>query len=227
MYNTEEFLERYRELEEWANDNYGYDSLRNKELYWEDYKIQNELYYFKSVRNILSHRRNKQDGDQDAFIELTDNFKLRFDTLCRKLMDRITTVCVSYSQIYKRLMADKVISTISTMKEKSYTYVPIMLGKKVWGVFSEFTIFTIASEGQFAQINDNSSFVDIRKYITEYSPDGVFDFAPGSATIEDVREIFSDALEKGRRLDVLFITNTGTKEGDLLGLITVWDFPKF
>ena len=227
MYKTEDFLEQYRELEEWANSKYGYDCLRNKEIYWGDYKIQNELYYFKSVRNILSHRRNKQDDDPDAFIQLTDNFKLRFDTICRKLMDKITTVFVPYSQIYKRLMADNVITTISTMKEKTYTYVPIMLGKTVWGVFCESTFFTIVSDGQLAQINENSSFVDIRKYITEYSPDGVFDFAPGSATIEDIREIFSDAQENGRRLDVLFVTNTGTKEGDLLGLITIWDFPKF
>ena len=64
---------------------------------------------------------------------------------------------------------------------------------------------------------------DLRKYILDYSNNGIYDFVWSDATIDDVCKIFSDAMDKGRRLDVLYITNTGTSEGELVGLITVWD----
>ena len=47
-----------------------------------------------------------------------------------------------------------------------------------------------------------------------------------TATIEEVREIFSDAISNGRRLDVLYITTTGDQNGDLVGLVSVWDISK-
>ena len=120
-------------------------------------------------------------------------------------------------------MADKVLTTISTMREKTYTYVPIMKGRTVWGVFCESTIFSMAGEGDLALIKENATFFDIRKYILDYSNNGIYDFVWSDATIDDVCKIFSDAMDKGRRLDVLYITNTGTSEGELVGLITVWD----
>ena len=41
-----------------------------------------------------------------------------------------------------------------------------------------------------------------------------------------VCKMFSDATRQGRRLDVIFITSNGNKDGDLVGLITVWDIAK-
>lgn len=81
----------------------------------------------------------------------------------------------------------------------------------------------MAGEGDLSNIKEITTFFDIRKYITEYSSDGIYDFVWSDATIDDVCKMFSDAVDKGRRLDVLYITNTGTSQGDLVGLITIWD----
>ena len=66
-------------------------------------------------------------------------------------------------------------------------------------------------------------FYKIGKYIAEYSKNGVFDFIGVNDSIDDIRRTFSDATNKGRRLDVLYITTTGDQKGDLVGLVTVWD----
>ena len=63
----------------------------------------------------------------------------------------------------------------------------------------------------------------IAKYITEYSSEGSFDFMGRSASIDDIRRKFLDAFADGRRLDVIYITSTGDKNGDLDSLVTIWD----
>ena len=220
MYKTEEYLEKYSVFEEWANLKYGEGGLWYLEENHRDRMTRKELRYFRTVRNFLTHNPYETP---EPFILLTDAFKDRFDRLRSKLMDKITSVCVPYDAIYKCKMADKVMPTISVMRDKIYTYVPIMKGRTVWGVFCESTIFSMAGEGDMSKIKEITTFFDIRKYITEYSSDGIYDFVWSDATVDDVCKLFSDAIDQGRRLDVLYITNTGTSEGELVGLITIWD----
>ena len=226
MYNTVDFINQYIKLEEWANNKYGEGCLKEFEDSPFDYKTRNELFYFRKVRNLVAHSRNRNNKSQDAFIKLTDAFKARFDRTCRNLMDSIQSVCVPYEDIYKCIMRDKVLPTISVMREKVYTNVPIMKGKSVWGVFSESTIFEVVGDGKMAPFNEKTEFFEIRKYIIDYSRNGIYDFASCEDSIDYVCKMFSDATRHGRRLDVIFITSNGNKDGDLVGLITVWDIAK-
>ena len=226
MYNTVDFINQYIELEEWANNKYGEDCLKELDESQFDYKTRNELYYFKKVRNLVSHHKNRKNTTQDTLIELTDTFKARFDRLCRNLMQSIQSVCIPYEEIYKCIMRDKVLPTISIMRENTYTNIPIMKGKAVWGVFSESTIFNVVGDGKVAPFNERTEFFDIRQYIIDYSRNGIYDFASCEDSIDDVCKMFSDALRHGRRLDVVFITSNGKQNGDLVGLITIWDIPK-
>ena len=123
-------------------------------------------------------------------------------------------------------MSDKVLQTISYMKDQAYSYVPIMNNKKVWGVFSETTLFNIIGDGNNELIKEDTPLFKIGSYITEYTNDGVFDFINDNASTYDIMNMFSEAAENNRRLDVLYITTTGNKDGDLVGLVTVWDLPK-
>lgn len=220
MYSISSFLELYKSLEIWAVSEYGEDGVKAIEDYHHDRKIKNEIQYFRKVRNLLSHNPN---GEGKPLIELTDEFKSRFELLCSNLMDDISQISIPYKEIYKREMSDSVVPTIALMKEKSFSYVPVMNGKKVWGVFSESAIFNLVGDGKFELINGETKFYSIGKYIAEYTKKGVFDFVKGNASIDDIRKMFSDASENGRRLDVLYITSTGDQKGDLIGLITIWD----
>lgn len=220
MYSSTEFLELYKTLERWAETKYGDEGVKGIEQSHHDRRIQAEVRYFRSIRNVLSHNPN---GCSKPLIELTDEFKVRFESLCNKLMDNISQVSIPLKEIYKREMSDKVVPTITYMKEKSFSYVPVMNGKKVWGVFSESALFNIVGDGNASLLNDELQLFNIGKYIAEYSVNGVFDFINSNASIDDIRRIFSEAADEGRRLDVLYITSTGNKSGDLMGLVTIWD----
>lgn len=219
MYKTEDFLEQYKELEAWATANYE-EGVYGLEQSHHDKKVQSEITYFRKVRNLLAHNRN---GLDKPLIELTDEFKTKFDVLCNKLMDSVSQIAVPYKDIYKREMSDKVLPTIATMKERTFSHVPVMNGKKVWGVFSESAIFEIVSDGSMSLIQDDTQFFKIGKYITEYSQSGIFDFMRSGASIDNIRRAFIDAFDEGRKLDVIFITTTGDKNGDLKELVTIWD----
>ena len=220
MYNTTDFFELYTTLEGWAISKYGEEGVKGIEQCHHDRNIQREVRYFRSVRNLFSHNPN---GSSKPLIELTDEFKERFERLCNHLMGNSAQISIPFKDIYKREMSDKVIPTIERMKEMSYTYVPVMNGKKIWGVFSESAIFNLVGDGNLSLIDNDIPFYKIGKYIAEYSKNGVFDFIGVNDSIDDIRRTFSDATNKGRRLDVLYITTTGDQKGDLVGLVTVWD----
>ena len=223
MYETKDFLERYKALEAWAYTKYD-EGIQGIEQYHHDKRIQGDIAYFRRIRNVLSHNPN---GSTKPLIELTDEFKTRFEDLCRKLMNNISDIYIPYKDIYKRELSDKVLSTIKVMKERKFSYIPVMSGKKIWGVFGESTVFNMIGAGDTSLTQNDIQLFKIAQYITEYSEDGSFEFMKISSSVDDVRRMFSDSLADGRRLDVIYFTTTGDKNGELVGLITVWDLPSF
>lgn len=221
MYNPSEFLKKYTSLEDWAGTIYD-EGIKGIEKEHHDKRIQKDMTYFRSVRNVLTHNPN---GDSRPLIELTEEFKERFEELCQKLMSGISDSYIPYKEIYKREMSDKVLPTIKVMKEKLYSYVPVMNGKKVWGVFGETTVFNMVSDGESLLMQEDLQLFKIANYITEYSETGFFEFMSVNSSKDDVRKKFVDSFGNGRRLDVIYFTTTGDKNGDLIGLVTVWDLP--
>jgi len=223
MYNPSEFLKKYTELEDWAATVHD-DGVMGIEKYHHDRRIQKDMTYFRGIRNVLTHNPN---GTDNPLIELTDEFKVRFEELCNKLMCGISDIYVPFKEIYKREMSDKVLPTIKVMKDRKFSYVPVMNGKKIWGIFGESTVFNMIGAGDPSISQENLQLFNIAKYITAYTEDGSFEFMRSDSSVDDVRKMFSDSLDDGRRLDVIYFTTTGDKNGDLVGLITVWDLPSF
>lgn len=119
MYSITDYLEHYKALEKWAYTKYD-DGVSGIEQYHPDKTIKRDVGYFRRVRNVLAHNPN---GTTQPLIELTDEFKEKFETLRNKLMNNIAEISIPFKDIYKREISDKVMPTISVMKEKSYSYV--------------------------------------------------------------------------------------------------------
>jgi predicted transcriptional regulator len=179
--------------------------------------MRNDLYFFRKIRNFYAHHPNA-----DKRLKLTDTFKSDFLALCKKFTAELSEIVIPESDIFKQKLSDPIGPAIKVMKERVFTHIPIMTGNKVWGVFSECTLFDLAGKGNISKINESTRFVDFGSSIT-YRKTGVYDFVDSNATLDDIRRIFYDEISKRRKLEVLFITSTGTKDGNLLGMITVWD----
>jgi len=222
MYSIDEYLELFRELEKWSFKKYNdADSIKGIENKHPNYGIRKSACYFRLVRNNLTHYPNGKGKKQ--LILLTDEFKAQFEAFYNYLIGSIKQISVPWDKIKKVEKSDMVMPTVKMMRDLSYTYVPVMNGKKVWGVFSESAIFKIVSDGYLSLIDGNVSLYKIEKYISVYTKDGVYDFISNKATIDEVCTMFSDAVQIGRRLDVIYVTTTGDENGDLVGMVTVWD----
>lgn len=217
MYKKEEFITDYILFEQWCKD-HDYRDVNDLENCLAPYTtLRNELYFFRKIRNFFIHHPNA-----DKRLKLTDKFKSDFQVLCKKFMTDLSDIVVPVSDIYMQQQGDPIGPAIKVMKEKVYTHIPIMTGQKVWGVFSESTLFDLAGKGHLSKVDESTRFVDFGSSIT-YHKNGVYDFVDSNASLDDIRRNFYDAMYKNRKLDVLFITSTGTKDGNLLGMITVWD----
>ncbi len=217
MYQKEDFKNLYSQLEQWANEQ-GYSGINGLENDCTSKSVANDLYFFRHIRNFLSH--NPRAAER---LDLTDTFKKDFERLCNSFMVNLNDVAIPFKDIYKREISDTIFPTIKTMKERVFTHVPVMMGKKVWGVFSENTLFDMVGKDEFNTIKETSRFMDIASVITTHDHNSIFDFVGQATSLEDIKKRFSDEAQKGRKLDVLFITTTGKKDGDLTGMITVWD----
>ena len=217
MYKLEEFISDYSQFEQWCKDN-DYRDVNDLELRLEPYtRLRNDLYFYRKIRNFFAHHPRAEKR-----LKMTEVFKSDFQSLCKTFMANLSEIAIPESQIYKQKMIDPIGPAIRIMKEKVYTHIPVMMGNKVWGVFSENTLFNLAGRGNISKLNESTRFVDLASTIT-YHKGGVYDFINQDVSLEDIRRVFFEAVNSRRKLEVLFITSTGTKDGDLLGMITIWD----
>lgn len=52
MYNKEEFLQHYMELEQWAKDS-SYTDIKGLEYSEEKENLRNDLYFYRHIRNFI------------------------------------------------------------------------------------------------------------------------------------------------------------------------------
>ena len=217
MYKKEDFITDFSQFEQWCKD-HDYRDVNDLEVRLTPYTtMRNDLYFFRKIRNFYAHHPSA-----DKRLKLTDTFKSDFLALCKKFTAELSEIVIPESDIFKQKLSDPIGPAIKVMKERVFTHIPIMTGQRVWGVFSDSTLFDLAGKGNLSKINESTRFVDFGSSIT-YRKTGVYDFVEPNATLDDIRRIFYDEISKRRKLEVLFITSTGTKEGNLLGMITVWD----
>jgi len=217
MYSKEDYLTDFSQFEQWCKD-HNYKDVSDLEYQFTPYTtIRNEIYFFRHIRNFLAHipRTHRR-------LNLTDTFKADFKKLSHHFMAEKSELVIPESAIYKQRMIDPIGPAIKVMRERVYTHIPIMTGNRVWGVFSENTLFELVGRGHYTQISESTRFIDLAQIVT-YRRKGVYDFVDPDSSLEDIRKAFYEAVNERRKLEVLFLTTTGTKEGDLLGMITIWD----
>lgn len=112
------------------------------------------------------------------------------------------------------------------MKQKNISNVPILKDKKLLGVFSENTIFSLFLEDNGELIADLSR-IKFEKIIhqlgTEDNPSQKLIFVSKDTDIFKLKEMFLPEVGSEKRVELAFVTNQGLKKEKILGLITIYD----
>ena len=224
MDNNELFIEKYKELEYAITKRYNLNKTMSPISFVEkrnEYqRFVKELDYCREVRNFLQHE-SKIDKEFAVIAsnEMIEKIKEIIEFVNNPL--RIKDVYISIDKVYYKSQGNYVYPSMLSMDYKKYSHIPIIMDKKLIGVFSKTSIFKYLLEEDINRLNDDLKFKDIEKYTSldeEY-----YLYTTLENPVEEVIEEVVMNFKRGKRIAIVFVTNDGTVNGELLGLLTPYD----
>jgi len=223
---TSIFIDLYRELEESAktllNIPDGASAIFNLANHPDFQHFKQELDYCREVRNLLSHRP-KIKGQFG--VEPSDEMIHMLSNMLELLKNppKAMEVAVSREKILMANLNDLVLPIMQKMKYNNFSHVPIMKNDLVIGVFSESTIFDYLADHEIIEIPKDAAFKDYLSYIgLSNHRNEEFMFVPRSILVGEIETLFQSKRHL-KRLELVFITETGKKTEKILAMISPWD----
>ncbi|MGN0396146.1 MAG: hypothetical protein ACI4EF_12350 [Coprococcus sp.] len=226
MNNTEIFLDKYKQLENLAINEYRLppdgSAVAKLEKKSEFKDIRFELNYCREVRNLLQHN---QRLDEEFAVEPGTKMIELLDSVIEMIKNpvRCSDVGVPYSQLVWRAPDDLVMPTIRLMNDRNISHVPILDGRRVVGDFSDNCVFPFLLGDTGAKLDENTRFRDLQQYLDLNShPSEVFKFVAADTKLTQVEKLYEEARNKHERIGMVFLTETGRPDERLLGVLTSW-----
>ena len=135
----------------------------------------------------------------------------------------VTRFWIPRGKISTCSLSDKILFIIDDMINKHYSHIPVLDEEgKVIGVFSESTMMTAWKKNKCC--SENAIMSDIKEFLpTDRHDVDVFGFISKNTTAAQLRKMYDDAFEKDERIGLCFVTENGTPDEPLQGIVTVWD----
>lgn len=228
---NELFLKLYNEFNQVLCEKY---HLNDKESAVAKYEFRctgtkrSQLKLIREMRNLLVHQDTLGNFPSFTVSNMAIDFLINQIELVKK--PRTVMDCLTYIESVKKASIDSLIMPlISVMITNGYSHIPVMKNKKLIGVFSENTIFTYLPrivDQEFVLNNQTkiSDFIDIlpiEKHLGKR-----FLFVDRYTTIESLSDLFESYLNNKNRIEMVFVTEHGNEQEDIIGIITKWDLIK-
>lgn len=218
-----QFLERYREIEEWVINNLNITEMKDLEMMPQYKSIRSNLAFCRLLRNLLSHYDWSKAGNDMVIV--TDQAVRQVNNLYYSLNPvTLMRVAVRAGQIFAPALTDSVLAAVQVMQRNDYSYIPIVENHRIVGVFSTKTLMRIVAENGSNMLSETLKFKDITDFIQlKDEPAAHYGFIDPNTTVEDVSLKFQRSKTRKVRLDMLFITDNGRSDGLLQGMVTPVD----
>ena len=227
MSNTDEFLNRYRLLEDTIEHEYDLQpgtSAVNFIMHRREFAdVREELDFCREVRNLLTH--NPKVGGSYA-VEPSDEMLSLLDKVKQRISNpiRARDIYMPTDKILWRKPEDSVLETLKLMRSNIYSRVPILNGGRVVGVFSKSTLLSYIIDQGSVTVEKSITFRDLCDYLPpEKHNDETYRFIPDDMPITEISDLFGKALKHSDKIGMLFVTKNGKPGEKLLGILTAWD----
>ena len=227
MNNIEEFRKIFKEFEDETKKKlkYKYDDLGEcinilSDKRWNPYFSERSFIQFcRKLRNIDSHNNN------DKYYLITDDTILRLKNVLEEVKHPYKVYNKATTNIYSKNVNDLVLTTMKDMNDKSYTHIPIYEddNKTLAGIFSENTLFQYVMNDKIIEIDENTTFNDIRKVIDLKNSKEIIRFVSKEELYDKVVNEFIKEFKENNKLACVLVTNSGSKNEKVMGIITAWD----
>lgn len=183
-----------------------------------------DLIEFVELRNAIVHRSTGQPI-AEPYAEVVDRIK----ELYLKLSNPPTALDIANQPVYTCQTDESIANLVKTMQEKFYVFVPVYQGQNFVGVFSENSLTkwlaSVAHENEF--VISATTVGQLQPFFDEEDDKyNAFRFVAKDTDAFEVREDFVSFLSQKKRLGAIFVTENGSPQEKILGIITAWDIPK-
>jgi len=218
-----QFLERYREIEEWVLNNLNVTEMKELEQMPQYKSLRSNLAFCRLLRNLLSHYDWTKAGNDMVIV--TDQAVRQVNNLYYSLNPQtLMRLAIRVGQIFAPAPTDSVLAAVKLMQRNDYSYIPIVESHRIVGVFSTKTIMQLVAESNTINFSETLKFNEIADIIRlKEEPEAHYGFIDPNMNMEDVNAKFQRSKTRKKRLDVLFITDNGKSNGLLQGMITPVD----
>ncbi len=218
-----QFLERYREIEEWVLNNLNISEMKDLEQIPQYKSIRSNLAFCRMLRNLLSHYDWSKAGNDMVIV--TDQAVRQVNNLYYSLNPQtLMRLAIRVGQIFAPAPTDSVLAAVKLMQRNDYSYIPIVENHRIMGVFSTKTIMQLVAESNTTHFSETLKFSEIADIIRlKEESEAHYGFIDPNMNMEDVNAKFQRSKTRKKRLDVLFITDNGKSDGLLQGMITPVD----
>lgn len=215
-----QFLERYREIEEWVLNNLNISEMKELEQMPQYKGIRSNLAFCRMLRNLLSHYDWSKAGND--LVIVTEQAVRQVNNLYYSLNPvSLMRVAIRAGQIFASSPEGSVLAAVKVMQRNDYSYIPIVDNHRIVGVFSTKTIMQLVANNTSFAFTESLKFKDIKDYIRLIDePNAHYGFINPNMTVEDVSLKFQRSKARRVRLDMLFITDNGRSDGTLQGMVT-------
>lgn len=218
-----QFLERYREIEEWVLNNLNVSEMKDLEQMPQYKSIRSNLAFCRMLRNLLSHYDWSKGGNDTVIV--TNQAVRQVNNLYYSLNPvTLMRVVIRVGQIFAPSPSDSVLAAVKVMQRNDYSYIPIVENHRIVGVFSTKTIMQLVAENNTINFSEALKFSEIANLIRlKEESEAHYGFIDSNMNMEDVNAKFQRSKTRKKRLDVLFITDNGKHNGLLQGMVTPVD----
>ena len=227
MNRTELFLDKYKQLEEAISSQLGFEDNGTQIFRLEKLPrfkaFAADLRYCREVRNLLQH--NPKIGGEYAVVPGENMIRL-LDTLLEKVNRpaRCGAAAVPKEKLLWCRPEDFVLPVMREMQRQDISKVPILTNGRVSGVFSTDAVFQHILENPPIQLDESTCFHHFSRQISIDGETGkYYAFVSADAPLTQVERIFEDAHRRHVRIRIVFVTQNGSPNEKLIGIITPWE----
>lgn len=226
---AEQFLMLYRRLEGILEKRYTGHRISTASVVMEYLRdpdsapCRTDLDLCREIRNLLSHNT---DDSGAAVVEPSESIvKILYDIIEHVQRPRMA---IDFGTPREKILFahpnDLAIDVMHHMARMGYSHVPVRDRSGLVGIFSAGSLFVYMEKNGLDGMRNNMRIGELKNALDfgdERSEKYIF--LPMNATLLTVRDAFEKRNERNNRLAVVFVTEDGTRQSEILAMLTPWD----
>ncbi len=229
---SERFLTHYRMLEGLLEKRYSGKKMTSGSVVMEylhdpdSAPCRTELDMCREIRNLLSHNT---DGAGEPVVEpseaVVDMLRDIVEYVRRPRLAR--DYGTPGDQILFAHPNDTALGVMRHMMRMGYSHLPVRDRTGLVGVFSAASLMRYIGDAGFDELHDSLRIGELKNALDfDDERSEKYEFFDRDATLTAVRAAFERRRGRNSRLAVAFITEDGTRQGEVLAMLTSWDVLK-